>query len=150
MAYGTGHPRRPRGNQDLGPAGPRSVRQLRPAIPVRSLRVRRKRGQPALATTGPVRAVEAVVQLRHQWHQLGVRVILRIRPSQGAVIGAFEKRLPAYAYSRAEWTELREGEDWRRYVPLTRPAWNSGCHRSSWPPIRWGAWRRRRRRGGTG
>ncbi len=90
------------------------------------------------------------MQLRHQWHQLGVRVILRIRPSQGAVIGAFEKRLPAYAYSRAEWTELREGEDWRRYVPLTRPAWNSGCHRSSWPPIRWGAWRRRRRRGGTG
>ncbi|WP_063046447.1 RipA family octameric membrane protein [Nocardia pseudovaccinii] len=36
-----------------------------------------------------------------------------------AVIGAFEQRLPAYAYSRAEWVALGEGRDWRKYLPLT-------------------------------
>jgi hypothetical protein len=36
-----------------------------------------------------------------------------------AVIGALEERLPAFAYSRAEWGTLGEGRDWRTYLPLT-------------------------------
>ncbi|UUU23068.1 RipA family octameric membrane protein [Streptomyces sp. DSM 40750] len=53
------------------------------------------------------------------WY-LMVRSYRQLNTAKWAVIGAFENRLPAYAYSRAEWTELGEGEDWRRYVPLTR------------------------------
>ncbi|MFG2648499.1 hypothetical protein [Streptomyces sp. NPDC048436] len=53
------------------------------------------------------------------WY-LMVRSYRQLNAAKWAVIGAFESRLPAYAYSRAEWTELGEGEDWRRYVPLTR------------------------------
>ncbi|MEU7279028.1 hypothetical protein AB0A69_09655 [Streptomyces sp. NPDC045431] len=44
-----------------------------------------------------------------------------------AVIGAFEERLPAYAYSRAEWQALGEGRDWRKYLPLT--------HVEQWVPF---------------
>ncbi|MEV6867800.1 hypothetical protein AB0M44_43315 [Streptosporangium subroseum] len=44
-----------------------------------------------------------------------------------AVIGAFEERLPAFAYSRAEWQALGEGRDWRKYLPLT--------HIEQWIPI---------------
>ncbi len=43
------------------------------------------------------------------------------------VIGAFERRLPARAYSDAEWTALGEGQDWRKYLPLT--------HVEQWVPI---------------
>ncbi|MFJ8114143.1 hypothetical protein [Streptomyces sp. NPDC096132] len=53
------------------------------------------------------------------WY-LMVRSYRQLNTAKWAVIGAFEDRLPAYAYSRAEWTELGEGKDWRRYVPLTR------------------------------
>lgn len=53
------------------------------------------------------------------WY-LMVRSYRQLNAAKWAVIGAFESRLPAYAYSRAEWAELGEGEDWRRYMPLTR------------------------------
>lgn len=53
------------------------------------------------------------------WY-LMVRSYRQLNTAKWAVIGAFESRLPAYAYSRAEWAELGEGEDWRRYMPLTR------------------------------
>lgn len=33
------------------------------------------------------------------------------------VIAAFEERLPAFAYSRAEWGLLGQGDDWRKYIP---------------------------------
>ncbi|MFC4336222.1 RipA family octameric membrane protein [Salininema proteolyticum] len=36
------------------------------------------------------------------------------------VIAAMEERLPAFAYSRAEWSALGEGRDWRLYLPLSR------------------------------
>jgi len=43
------------------------------------------------------------------------------------VIGAFETRLPASPYWRAEWTALGEGRDPKRYWPLS--------HIESWIPI---------------
>jgi hypothetical protein len=48
-----------------------------------------------------------------------VRSYRQLNAVKYAVIGAFEKRLPAFAYSRAEWVALGEGRDWRRYLPLT-------------------------------
>lgn len=35
------------------------------------------------------------------------------------VIGILEERLPANAYYKAEWKALGEGNDWRRYIPLS-------------------------------
>lgn len=43
------------------------------------------------------------------------------------VIAALEERLPARAYTRAEWSALGEGRDWRLYLPLT--------HIEMWVPI---------------
>jgi hypothetical protein len=48
-----------------------------------------------------------------------VRSYRQLNTAKYAVIGAFEERLPAFAYSRAEWGALGEGRDWRRYMPLT-------------------------------
>ncbi|MEU0936754.1 hypothetical protein [Embleya sp. NPDC005971] len=48
-----------------------------------------------------------------------------------AVIGALERRLPAFAYSDAEWGALGEGREWRRYLPLTRV--------EQWVPLMFGA-----------
>lgn len=48
-----------------------------------------------------------------------VRSYRLLNAAKWAVIGAFEERLPAFAYSRAEWKQLGEGRDWRRYLPLT-------------------------------
>ncbi|MGC2996934.1 RipA family octameric membrane protein [Streptomyces sp. G35A] len=48
-----------------------------------------------------------------------VRSYRQLNTAKYAVVGAFEQRLPAYAYSRAEWKALGEGRDWRRYLPLT-------------------------------
>ncbi|MFI9029536.1 hypothetical protein [Streptomyces sp. NPDC053560] len=48
-----------------------------------------------------------------------VRSYRQLNAAKYAVIGAFEEKLPAYAYSRAEWGALGEGRDWRKYVPLT-------------------------------
>lgn len=43
------------------------------------------------------------------------------------VVGVLEERLPAYAYSRAEWNALGSGLDWRKYWPLS--------HIEQWVPI---------------
>ncbi|WP_399887149.1 hypothetical protein ACGH7X_22025 [Streptomyces sp. BBFR51] len=48
-----------------------------------------------------------------------VRSYRQLNRAKYAVIGALEERLPAFAYSRAEWGALGEGRDWRRYLPLT-------------------------------
>ncbi|MFJ8645903.1 hypothetical protein ACIRNI_07245 [Streptomyces sp. NPDC093546] len=62
---------------------------------------------------------------------VGWFVIIRsyrlLNAAKYAVIGAFEERLPAYAYSRAEWQALGEGKDWRKYLPLT--------HVEQWVPF---------------
>ncbi|MDQ8704721.1 hypothetical protein RCO28_19810 [Streptomyces sp. LHD-70] len=52
------------------------------------------------------------------WFAL-VRSYRQLNTAKWAVIGAFEERLPAYAYSRAEWTVLGEGRDWRTYLQLS-------------------------------
>ncbi|GAA5702566.1 RipA family octameric membrane protein [Streptomyces avermitilis] len=56
-----------------------------------------------------------------------VRSYRQLNSAKYAVIGAFEERLPAYAYSRAEWGALGEGRDWRKYLPLT--------HVEQWVPV---------------
>ncbi|MEU4146021.1 RipA family octameric membrane protein [Streptomyces parvulus] len=56
-----------------------------------------------------------------------VRSYRQLNAAKYAVVGAFEQRLPAYAYSRAEWRALGEGRDWRRYLPLT--------HVEQWVPV---------------
>jgi hypothetical protein len=56
-----------------------------------------------------------------------VRSYRQLNAAKYAVIGAFEKRLPAFAYSRAEWGALGEGRDWRKYLPLT--------HVEQWVPV---------------
>ncbi|WP_424893183.1 RipA family octameric membrane protein [Streptomyces sp. XH2] len=48
-----------------------------------------------------------------------MRSYRQLNAAKYAVIGALERRLPALAYSDAEWGALGEGHDWRRYVPLT-------------------------------
>ncbi|TQF02361.1 hypothetical protein E6W39_08825 [Kitasatospora acidiphila] len=49
-----------------------------------------------------------------------VRSYRQLNAAKYEVIGALEERLPAYAYSRAEWVALGEGHDWRKYLPLTK------------------------------
>ncbi len=56
-----------------------------------------------------------------------VRSYRLLNAAKFAVIGAFEERLPAFAYSRAEWSALGEGRDWRRFLPLT--------HVEQWVPV---------------
>ncbi|WP_405585021.1 hypothetical protein [Streptomyces sp. NBC_01092] len=56
-----------------------------------------------------------------------VRSYRQLNTAKWAVIGAFEERLPAFAYSRAEWGALGEGRDWRKYLPLT--------HVEQWVPV---------------
>ncbi|MBA6441307.1 RipA family octameric membrane protein [Streptomyces sp. GMR22] len=56
-----------------------------------------------------------------------VRSYRQLNAAKYAVIGALEERLPAYAYSRAEWGALGEGRDWRKYLPLT--------HVEQWVPV---------------
>lgn len=48
-----------------------------------------------------------------------VRSYRQLNSAKYAVIGALEERLPAFAYSRAEWVALGEGKDWRRYLQLS-------------------------------
>jgi hypothetical protein len=48
-----------------------------------------------------------------------VRSYRQLNAAKYQVIGALEERLPAFAYSRAEWGALGEGRDWRKYLPLT-------------------------------
>ncbi|MEV5884008.1 hypothetical protein AB0L74_14990 [Streptomyces sp. NPDC052020] len=56
-----------------------------------------------------------------------IRSYRLLNAAKYAVIGAIEERLPAYAYSRAEWKALGEGKDWRKYMPLT--------HVEQWVPL---------------
>ncbi|MFJ9415335.1 MULTISPECIES: hypothetical protein [unclassified Streptomyces] len=56
-----------------------------------------------------------------------IRSYRQLNGAKYAVIGALEERLPAYAYSRAEWQALGQGRDWRRYLPLT--------HVEQWVPL---------------
>ncbi|MEU6587749.1 hypothetical protein ABZ923_00680 [Streptomyces sp. NPDC046881] len=60
------------------------------------------------------------------WYVI-VRSYRQLNAAKYAVIGAFEAKLPAYAYSRAEWGALGEGRDWRTYMPLT--------HVEQWVPV---------------
>jgi hypothetical protein len=60
------------------------------------------------------------------WYAM-VRSYRLLTGAKFAVVGAMEERLPAYAYSRAEWNELGEGKDWRRYLPLS--------HIEQWVPL---------------
>jgi hypothetical protein len=46
-----------------------------------------------------------------------VRSYRLLNSAKYRVIAAFEERLPAFAYSRAEWALLGEGKDWRKYIP---------------------------------
>lgn len=48
-----------------------------------------------------------------------VRSYRQLNSAKYSVIGALEERLPAFAYSRAEWGALGEGRYWRKYLPLT-------------------------------
>ncbi|WP_406138098.1 hypothetical protein [Streptomyces sp. NBC_01089] len=56
-----------------------------------------------------------------------VRSYRQLNAAKYEVIGALEARLPAFAYSRAEWGALGKGLDWRRYLPLT--------HVEQWVPV---------------
>lgn len=56
-----------------------------------------------------------------------VRSYRQLNAAKYKVIGMFEERLPAFAYSRAEWAMLGEGRDWRLYLPLT--------HVEQWVPV---------------
>jgi hypothetical protein len=59
-----------------------------------------------------------------------VRSYRQLNTAKFKVVGALEDRLPASAYSRAEWVALGEGEDWRKYLPLT--------HLEQWVPVLFG------------
>ncbi|MFI7006829.1 hypothetical protein [Streptomyces sp. NPDC050145] len=52
------------------------------------------------------------------WFAL-IRSYRQLNSAKWAVIGALEDRLPAYAYSRAEWGLLGGGSDWRKYLQLS-------------------------------
>lgn len=56
-----------------------------------------------------------------------VRSYRQLNAAKYAVVGAFEERLPASPYWRAEWKALGEGKDPSRYWPLT--------HLEQWIPI---------------
>jgi hypothetical protein len=56
-----------------------------------------------------------------------VRSYRLLNSAKFKVIGALEARLPASAYWRAEWVALGEGNDWRKYLPLS--------HLEQWVPV---------------
>jgi hypothetical protein len=60
------------------------------------------------------------------WYYL-LRSYRQLNTAKYRVIGQIERRLPASPYWRAEWSELGEGKDWRKYLPLT--------HMEQWIPI---------------
>lgn len=60
------------------------------------------------------------------WFSL-VRSYRLLNSAKFEVIGALEARLPASPYWRAEWVALGEGEDRRKYWPLT--------HIERWVPV---------------
>jgi hypothetical protein len=50
---------------------------------------------------------------------LMMRSYRQLNHAKWEVIGLLERRLPARAYSDAEWGMLGRGRDFRRYIPLT-------------------------------
>lgn len=75
-----------------------------------------------LAPGSPLLLLPAVLALIGQycaWFFI-VRSYRLLNAAKFDVVAAMEERLPARAYSRAEWMALGGGEDWRRYLPLTR------------------------------
>jgi hypothetical protein len=56
-----------------------------------------------------------------------VRSYRQLNEGKFKVIAALEQRLPARAFSAAEWKALAEGRDWRVYLPLT--------HVEQWIPL---------------
>lgn len=56
-----------------------------------------------------------------------VRSYRQLNAAKYVVVGGLEERLPAFAYSRAEWQLLGEGRDPRRYLPLS--------HVEQWVPL---------------
>jgi hypothetical protein len=60
-----------------------------------------------------------------------VRSYRQLNTAKFKVVGALEERLPASPYWRAEWVALGEGQNWRRYLPLT--------HLEQWIPVLFGA-----------
>ncbi|MBQ0986799.1 hypothetical protein KBZ10_20235 [Streptomyces sp. F63] len=67
-----------------------------------------------------------LVSMCAAWYAM-VRSYRQLNAAKFAVVGALEERLPAFAYSRAEWRALGEGKDWRRYLPFT--------HIEQWVPF---------------
>jgi hypothetical protein len=59
-----------------------------------------------------------------------VRSYRQLNTAKFKVVGALEERLPASPYWQAEWVALGEGEDWRKYLPLT--------HLEQWVPVLFG------------
>lgn len=59
-----------------------------------------------------------------------VRSYRLLNSAKFKVVGALEERLPASPYWRAEWVALGEGDDWRKYLPLT--------HLEQWIPVLFG------------
>ena len=59
-----------------------------------------------------------------------VRSYRQLNTAKFKVVGALEERLPASPFWRAEWIALGEGEDWRKYLPLT--------HLEQWVPVLFG------------
>jgi drug/metabolite transporter (DMT)-like permease len=59
-----------------------------------------------------------------------VRSYRQLNAAKYSVVGLLELKLPASPYD-AEWTALKEGNDWRIYWPLT--------HVEKWVPILFGA-----------
>ncbi|MGH3707446.1 MAG: RipA family octameric membrane protein [Pseudonocardiaceae bacterium] len=60
------------------------------------------------------------------WYWI-VRSYRLLNSGKYAVIAVLEERLPAFAYSRGEWEALGQGQDWRRYIPLS--------HMEQWIPV---------------
>jgi hypothetical protein len=56
-----------------------------------------------------------------------VRSYRQLNSAKYRVVGLLEERLPASQYWSAEWTALKEGKDWRVYLPLT--------HVEQWVPV---------------
>ena len=48
-----------------------------------------------------------------------IRSYRNLNTAKYKVIGFLEQRLPSSPYWSAEWKELGEGKDWKKYLPLT-------------------------------
>lgn len=71
----------------------------------------------------------AILALCYTWWRL-VKSYRQLNTAKYAVIGEMEKQLPSSPWYSAEWKALGEGNDPKRYVPLT--------HVENWIPIIFG------------